>query len=474
MYKIAIDDGHGMQTAGKRTPVFTDGTTGETGKPWMHENEFNRAVAAYLKEHLIRCGFDVLMVAPTDEDTPRMTRINRANDWGADLYISIHANALNGIWGPQEGVSTFHFPGSVKGQKAAEIIHKYLLQGTKQKDRKVQTAKFDVLRYTYMPAVLVECAFMDNLNEARLLMSDAFRRECAYDLARGICEYFNIQYVETKTYKKVSITGKTQYSTVKRGSKGLDVVALQEQLKDMGYYTGAIDGIFGQRTEDAVRYVQKANDLTIDGIVGPLTWANILTAHVYEVSPLSLRNEIVNQPGNKIKGDFINSVFFEPSTLRSLGNMVQDGKLLAKQWVTHPDTGKPHDVVKRGNLIVYNDGTVVVKMIMDIEKEEDISKIKFAVSGFNMEPLDLKKEWFDPAQVGYTTWRSALGYNPSTKMINAVIMPNCSAERMRKMMDKLGCTLKLGMDSGGSTNGRFAGKDIRLTTRTLCGIIRFG
>ncbi len=49
-YTIALDDGHGMETAGKRTPKFNDGT-------FMRENEFNRAVVNYLNVELKRCGF---------------------------------------------------------------------------------------------------------------------------------------------------------------------------------------------------------------------------------------------------------------------------------------------------------------------------------------------------------------------------------------------------------------------------------
>jgi N-acetylmuramoyl-L-alanine amidase len=185
---IAIDDGHGMTTAGKRTP-FLPGT-----KKYMHENEFNRAVADLLKSNLERCGFNTLMVAPGDSDVPLKQRTDTANNAKADLYISIHANALNGIWGNQQGVSTYHYPGSVEGKKAATIIHKYMIQGTQQKDRKVLSENFHVLRETNMPSVLVECAFMDNLKEAGLLMSEAFRQECADEIAKGICEYFGVMY----------------------------------------------------------------------------------------------------------------------------------------------------------------------------------------------------------------------------------------------------------------------------------------
>ena len=192
---IAIDDGHGMATAGKRTPVFTDGTNGETGQPWMHENEFNRVVAQKLKTGLERCGFDTLLVAPTDDDTPLEVRTETANKAKADFYISVHANALAGVWGPQNGISTYHYLGSEKSRTAAVLIHRQLAKGTKLKDRGVLTNDFHVLRETGMPSVLVECAFMDNDKEARLLMTDGYREECADEICKGICEFFGVVYV---------------------------------------------------------------------------------------------------------------------------------------------------------------------------------------------------------------------------------------------------------------------------------------
>lgn len=192
MKLVCIDDGHGMNTAGKRTPFFPN------SKKFMHENEFNRAVADLLKINLEKCGFKTIMVAPGDNDVPLKTRTDTANKAKADFYISIHANALNGIWGNQQGVSTFHYPGSILGKKAATAIHKYMIQGTQQKDRGVLTANFHVLRETKMPAVLVECAFMDNLREANLLLSEAFRQECADEICKGICEHFGVPYKATQ------------------------------------------------------------------------------------------------------------------------------------------------------------------------------------------------------------------------------------------------------------------------------------
>lgn len=62
-------------------------------------------------------------------------------------------------------------------------------------------------------------------------------------------------------------------TTVKNGSRGADVTTLQEALNKAGRYGLAVDGIFGAKTEAAVRDFQKRMALAIDGIVGPKTWS---------------------------------------------------------------------------------------------------------------------------------------------------------------------------------------------------------
>ena len=57
----------------------------------------------------------------------------------------------------------------------------------------------------------------------------------------------------------------------KMGSVGNEVTAIQNVLKRQGYYTGAVDGIFGSKTLAAVKSFQRANGLTVDGIAGPQT-----------------------------------------------------------------------------------------------------------------------------------------------------------------------------------------------------------
>lgn len=189
---IALDDGHGMTTAGKRTP--TGIRSSETGKNFMHENEFNRAVKRYLDKHLKASGFKTLLVAPTDADTPLATRVKRANDAKADLYISIHANANTGKWGTWGGTETYTMP-SGQGLVIGRIIHKHLMKGTPMRDRGVKNGShLYVIKNTRMPAVLIEAGFMDNKREAELLLSDSFRRECAREIAMGICEAYGVKF----------------------------------------------------------------------------------------------------------------------------------------------------------------------------------------------------------------------------------------------------------------------------------------
>lgn len=62
-------------------------------------------------------------------------------------------------------------------------------------------------------------------------------------------------------------------AVLKQGSRGTDVKKMQQKLKNWGYYTGSVDGIFGSGTKKAVVYFQKSNGLTADGIVGKKTLA---------------------------------------------------------------------------------------------------------------------------------------------------------------------------------------------------------
>jgi len=223
-YSVALDDGHGMQTAGKRTPEIP-----ELDNRVIHEDEFNRAVVNYLDAELKRCSINTLLVAPTDVDTSLMARTNLANSKKADLYVSIHYNALDGKFGGKDpnGHSIHIYPGSEKSRKLAECVHKYLVLGTEQKDRGIVESNFHVLRETHMPAILSENGFMDNKKEALLMVNTNFQKEVAAEHAKGICDYLGVKYVpEVRTVYRVQIG---DYDT------RAEALAARTRLKSLGY-----------------------------------------------------------------------------------------------------------------------------------------------------------------------------------------------------------------------------------------------
>ncbi|WP_421655247.1 peptidoglycan-binding domain-containing protein [Leptothermofonsia sp. ETS-13] len=78
-------------------------------------------------------------------------------------------------------------------------------------------------------------------------------------------------------------------STLKPGSKGNDVTELQATLKLLGFYNGAVDGVYGQTTVNAVYSFQQAAGLDADGIAGPATWGRLFpTTPVAAPPPSSL------------------------------------------------------------------------------------------------------------------------------------------------------------------------------------------
>lgn len=72
---------------------------------------------------------------------------------------------------------------------------------------------------------------------------------------------------------------------LRRGSRGPAVMELQTQLKQLGYYDGAVDGLYGKSTKTAVSQFQKAVGLTEDGIVGPITWNRLQAAQAKKTTP---------------------------------------------------------------------------------------------------------------------------------------------------------------------------------------------
>ena len=69
----------------------------------------------------------------------------------------------------------------------------------------------------------------------------------------------------------IALAQQAQAAVYRQGSTGEQVRVIQSKLKNWGYYDGAVDGVFGSQTTQAVKYFQRKNGLTADGIVGPAT-----------------------------------------------------------------------------------------------------------------------------------------------------------------------------------------------------------
>ena len=66
------------------------------------------------------------------------------------------------------------------------------------------------------------------------------------------------------------------YPTTRRGSKGNYVCVAQDALTTLGYNTGGLDGVFGANTQNAVIQYQTSQGISSDGIIGPVTWRNLM------------------------------------------------------------------------------------------------------------------------------------------------------------------------------------------------------
>lgn len=174
-----IDAGHGPHTPGKRSP---DGQ--------LREFEFNEAVARRIKQNL-QCN-NVLCIFSHDinRDVPLNERIILANRLKVDLFISIHANAFGTQWNEVNGIETFTSLNARSVTRSiATLIHQEVIKSTGRKNRGIKQGNFAVLRETNMPAVLVECGFMTNKNEMKLLKEPMYQQQCADGISTGILLY---------------------------------------------------------------------------------------------------------------------------------------------------------------------------------------------------------------------------------------------------------------------------------------------
>jgi len=177
---ILIDNGHGKETAGKRSPVLKDGSQ-------LFEYEFNRDIVKRIVSELDKEQIEYVILVPELKDVSLTERVKRANAHHVECgkhtcLISVHANAGGGT-----GFEVFTSVGETKSDAFAQIMFEaFKEEFPEQKMRSDQTdgdddkeSDFYILKKTNCPAMLTESFFMDNLQDLKILMSEEGRSRIA-------------------------------------------------------------------------------------------------------------------------------------------------------------------------------------------------------------------------------------------------------------------------------------------------------
>lgn len=185
---IILDNGHGRETAGKRSPVWPDGTQ-------LFEYEFNRDIVSRIKAKLEAVNVDVIVLVPEETDISLSERCKRVNNicdtHGAKncILISIHANAGGGT-----GWECYTSPGETEADKYATILCEQFKEDFPEEKMRFdysdgdpdKESEFYILVHTKCPAVLTENFFMDTEKDCKLIMSDSGRQRIAETHYRAI------------------------------------------------------------------------------------------------------------------------------------------------------------------------------------------------------------------------------------------------------------------------------------------------
>ena len=266
--KIAIDAGHGYNTAGKRTP---DG---------IREWTLNNAVAKYLAEYLK--GYATTF--RTDDTTGKTdiklsTRRNNAVNKGAKLLVSIHHNAYTGKWNDATGVGVYRHT-LYSHKEAKELTTKIsaaMAKETGLRNRGAKTALFTVIATSKIPCVLCEGGFMDSNNDSKYIRTEEGQKAYAKAVADTIISYYGLKKADSKKIYTGTFPTLPSKGYLGKGDKGTQVKRLQQFLNWCINAGLEVDGSFGNLTLAAVKKYQKKYSLEVDGYFGKASLAKAKT-----------------------------------------------------------------------------------------------------------------------------------------------------------------------------------------------------
>jgi len=173
---VLIDPGHGGRDPGAVANS-------------IREKDVVLSVGLRAGQLLQQMGYTVVYSRTDDREVELAPRVQLAEQMRADVFVSVHANAVDPRLSNVNGIETFHAPNSAAGRRLAEFIQREALAATGANDRRVKTARFYVVSRTSMPSVLLETGFVTNPQEARNLSNPAYQDRLATAIARGVAGY---------------------------------------------------------------------------------------------------------------------------------------------------------------------------------------------------------------------------------------------------------------------------------------------
>ncbi|MBU3112612.1 N-acetylmuramoyl-L-alanine amidase [Clostridium lacusfryxellense] len=184
IFTHCLDPGHGGSDPGA------------VGKR-SHEADIVLVIAKIVGRILIENGQKVIYTRTTDKYLTLAQRATIANNNKCDTFISIHCNSA--VNKTAHGVETFSHPSSSNGLKLSKFVQSELVKATSLTNRGSKTANFGVLRMSYMPAILVETAFISNALEETSLLQYAFQEKIALSIVKGIFSYLGLTFNKSTT-----------------------------------------------------------------------------------------------------------------------------------------------------------------------------------------------------------------------------------------------------------------------------------
>lgn len=188
----------------------------------LKEKDINLNTLLACKSELERHGVDVVCSRIKDENDPVSEEVKEANESGADIAVSFHANAGGG-----DGFEAFYYSTNENGKKLAQLGEKYV-KAIGQNSRGLKSGNhLHFIKKTTMPAVLFESFFVDNKTDKTIGDTVEEQRAFGVAYAKAILEYLNIPYKEEQT-----ILYRVQVGAYR--NKG-NAEAMLEQIKKAGF-----------------------------------------------------------------------------------------------------------------------------------------------------------------------------------------------------------------------------------------------